>query len=71
MPPNPPQRECLSCHGTNIVEGRFGSKNYRFMPVGRFMWLGYAVKGFACLDCGMIGHRLDMGQVADIKQRAT
>jgi hypothetical protein len=69
MSAEPPQRKCPSCHGTNLVDGRLGMTTHTFIPEGRWMWVGYAVKAFVCLDCGLIGQYLDKADILDLQRR--
>ena len=60
---------CPSCRGLNLVSGRLGVHRNTFIPTGRWMFLGYGVKGLLCLDCGFLGHCLDQQDVDDIRRR--
>jgi hypothetical protein len=51
-------RKCLACSGTNLQYGEFGVHRHTFMPEKKVMWTGYAVNGYACLDCGTLGYYL-------------
>jgi hypothetical protein len=63
-------RTCPRCRGEQLVDGAFRARSStRFTPAGRFMWLGYQVRGFACLDCGFVGHTLNQEQIADLRRR--
>ena len=64
------RRACPRCRGEQLVDGTFRARSStRFTPAGRFMWLGYQVSGFACLDCGFVGHTLNEEQIADLRRR--
>jgi hypothetical protein len=68
MSPDSRRRECLACHGTNLVDGRI-AKHQRFVPQGRIFSLGYTVKAAVCLDCGLVQNRLDAEQLAEIREK--
>jgi hypothetical protein len=71
MSRNLPGIACPSCHGTNLADGRLGVNRHTFVPAGRWMFLGYGVRGFVCLDCGFLGQYLERQDVDDIRRKQT
>jgi hypothetical protein len=63
------KRECPSCHGTSLMEGRTGVYKHTFIPEGQWVWLGYTARAFVCLDCGFLGHFLTEEDVRDLRSR--
>ncbi len=53
------ERKCPSCKGTNLAYGSTSALPLTFAPDGEKMLAGYPARGFACLDCGFLGHFLD------------
>ena len=62
-------KQCPSCHGRNLRDGKFGVHWQTFIPLGRWMPIGYHVLGFVCVDCGFVGHFLTRDQVQDITRK--
>ena len=63
------RRACPRCRGEQLVDGSFRGHSATFAPADRFSWFGYKVRGFACLDCGFVGHTLKPEQIADLRRR--
>jgi len=68
MSTEPGSRECPCCRKTNLMYGR-ADKHVNFIPNGIWVWVGYPVKTFVCLDCGFLGRCLSMEDVLDLKER--
>lgn len=68
MPQNSAE-QCLSCRGTDLIDGRFGAKRMTFIPDGRFMFLGYATTATLCLDCGFVATKVGRDPIAKIKEK--
>ena len=63
---------CASCRSSNLVDGKLGTNRQTFVPAGRrWMFLGYAVQAFVCLDCGALGHYLSRQDIDEIRRKRT
>jgi hypothetical protein len=61
-------RKCLSCQSKNLHSGTFGYYSHTFMPGKRFMFKGYALQAYVCLDCGTIGSYLNNSDLQDLQK---
>ena len=63
-------RKCASCGSLELQDGVLGVRRTTFIPQGKFMWIGYTVNAFVCLNCGYVGHYLLPSAVEDIRKHA-
>ena len=65
------ERKCLSCQSKNLHHGAFGHYGYynqTFMPEKKFMFKGYALQAYVCLDCGTIGSYVNNSDIQDLQK---
>jgi hypothetical protein len=68
MAQTPFEHHCPCCGGNKLRAGKLGTHTQTFIPEGQFMWLGFNVKGFVCLDCRYVGHYLGPEDIAEIQK---
>ncbi|HEV3117582.1 MAG TPA: hypothetical protein VGY58_11040 [Gemmataceae bacterium] len=61
---------CPGCRGTNLHLGKIDRDNAFFHPSGAaFFSPDYSLLAFACLDCGLVGYRMDAATLEKLRTK--
>lgn len=67
--PDGKPRKCPICQREAVLDGTISaSGGPQFSPVGVVLE-GYDLKGFACLNCGFVGHYLGREALQTLRQK--
>jgi hypothetical protein len=60
--------QCPNCHSVNLVDGKIADRSV-FLPKAYFMWGGYTIKAFVCLDCALLSYYLNSDDIQNIRKK--
>ncbi len=67
--PQSVEKQCPFCGGHDFERGGIGLNPFTFVPSGRWMWTGYYVTLYVCMNCGAMTPFLQMKDLEDIRQK--
>ena len=62
------ERRCPMCGSRRIEHGRFTGYRFEFAPSRRRGRSSFLPKGFACLECGYLGHYLGLDDLEELRR---